>query len=568
VLTLRDSSNNIVTGVAHNAVATITPSASTSGTTVAVNTSTGTATFTALSISGTVGAYSISFSVEGASSSDVASVSQDIQLTHGVAFNLRVVSQPSSAVAGVTLSPLVIEVIDVRGNRVTTGPTSSKTITITNAFGSTTVFGTKAISLSAGVATFDNLAVDKAETYQRLGFQVVGFTAGYTANFVTSAGPATKLGFSGAAPVNKLAGQQQQDNEFVRLLDQFGNFATATSTVSIRVQAVLSSDPTSVSKTLPTYTLSAGVAGMTILKSDMTLLKVGTFKFKATADDLEDAFTNEFTISNNTNAANFKLVVVQDIPSTIQSGLTFSPAVRLQIQDAYGNPVISATYSASVSRVVGTISSIVGGVVSSPSGSSFIDFPDLALTATNGSTRIRFTANFGAPFVVDSTTFTVTSGAAFRLSVSPTTQTVANRVALDEVVVRVLDSAGNTTAAIGKGFAIGSATLVGFALYGAFLHTAELFGLQKDVSFNDPLVFTCLLFGAMIPYAFSAMAIKSVGHAALGMIEEVRRQIKENPGILDGTTAPDYKACVRMSTKAALRDLIRPGLLVHFSLFR
>jgi inorganic pyrophosphatase len=132
----------------------------------------------------------------------------------------------------------------------------------------------------------------------------------------------------------------------------------------------------------------------------------------------------------------------------------------------------------------------------------------------------------------------------------------------------VLDSAGNTTAAIGKGFAIGSATLVGFALYGAFLHTAELFGLQKDVSFNDPLVFTCLLFGAMIPYAFSAMAIKSVGHAALGMIEEVRRQIKENPGILDGTTAPDYKACVRMSTKAALRDLIKPGLLVHFSLFR
>lgn len=132
----------------------------------------------------------------------------------------------------------------------------------------------------------------------------------------------------------------------------------------------------------------------------------------------------------------------------------------------------------------------------------------------------------------------------------------------------VLDSAGNTTAAIGKGFAIGSATLVGFALYGAFLHTAELFGLQKDVSFNDPLVFTCLLFGAMIPYAFSAMAIKSVGHAALGMIEEVRRQIKENPGILDGTTAPDYKACVRMSTKAALRDLIKPGLLVLFSLPR
>lgn len=133
----------------------------------------------------------------------------------------------------------------------------------------------------------------------------------------------------------------------------------------------------------------------------------------------------------------------------------------------------------------------------------------------------------------------------------------------------ILDSAGNTTAAIGKGFAIGSATLVGFALYGAFLHTAHLFGLKDtDVSFNDPIIFTSLLFGSMIPYAFSAMTIKSVGHAALGMIEEVRRQIRANPGILDGTTRPDYKACVRMSTKAALRDLVKPGLLVLFSSFR
>jgi inorganic pyrophosphatase len=83
-----------------------------------------------------------------------------------------------------------------------------------------------------------------------------------------------------------------------------------------------------------------------------------------------------------------------------------------------------------------------------------------------------------------------------------------------------LDSAGNTTAAIGKGFAIGSATLVGFALYGAFMHTAFAFGLkQEDLTFDNPLIFTSLLFGAMIPYAFSALTMKSVGKAALGMIE-------------------------------------------------
>lgn len=77
----------------------------------------------------------------------------------------------------------------------------------------------------------------------------------------------------------------------------------------------------------------------------------------------------------------------------------------------------------------------------------------------------------------------------------------------------VLDAAGNTTAAIGKGFAIGSAALVGFALYGAFLHRTISFGSIKssDMSFDDPIIFTSLLFGSMIPYAFSALTIKSVG---------------------------------------------------------
>lgn len=84
----------------------------------------------------------------------------------------------------------------------------------------------------------------------------------------------------------------------------------------------------------------------------------------------------------------------------------------------------------------------------------------------------------------------------------------------------MLDAAGNTTAAIGKGFAIGSATLVGFALYGAFMHSSIIFGLKmEELTFNNPIIFTSLLFGAMIPYAFSALTMKSVGKAALGMIE-------------------------------------------------
>lgn len=133
----------------------------------------------------------------------------------------------------------------------------------------------------------------------------------------------------------------------------------------------------------------------------------------------------------------------------------------------------------------------------------------------------------------------------------------------------VLDAAGNTTAAVGKGFAIGSATLVGFALYGAFLHSCYMLGslTPGEMSFDDPMIFTSLLFGSMLPYAFSALTMKSVGQAAQGMIEEVRQQIRNNPKILTGESRPDYRSCVRISTQSSLKEMIMPGLLVRFLLY-
>lgn len=125
-----------------------------------------------------------------------------------------------------------------------------------------------------------------------------------------------------------------------------------------------------------------------------------------------------------------------------------------------------------------------------------------------------------------------------------------------------LDAAGNTTAAIGKGFAIGSAALVALSLYGGFLHNSDLSG---GLSLTDPSVFAGLLIGAMLPYAFSAFTMKSVGKAALGMVEEIRKQIREHPGILTGTEEPDYKACIRISTRASLIEMIAPGCLVIFT---
>merc|ERR1719326_1144751 len=121
-----------------------------------------------------------------------------------------------------------------------------------------------------------------------------------------------------------------------------------------------------------------------------------------------------------------------------------------------------------------------------------------------------------------------------------------------------LDAAGNTTAAIGKGFAIGSAALVSLALFGAFTVRAEI----QDVDILDPWVFTGLLFGAMMPYAFAAWTMKSVGEAANDMVKECMRQF---PNIMNGTAKPDYHGCIKISTDASLREMIRPGLLVILS---
>lgn len=124
-------------------------------------------------------------------------------------------------------------------------------------------------------------------------------------------------------------------------------------------------------------------------------------------------------------------------------------------------------------------------------------------------------------------------------------------------ITDTLDSVGNTTAAIGKGFAIGSAALTALALFASFAVSAKL----NQISLLDPLVIVGLFIGAMLPFLFSAMTMNSVGKAANEMIEEVRRQFRENKGIMEGSAKPDYARCVHISTGAALHEMIAPGLL-------
>ena len=137
---------------------------------------------------------------------------------------------------------------------------------------------------------------------------------------------------------------------------------------------------------------------------------------------------------------------------------------------------------------------------------------------------------------------------------------IAEMSGLDHSVREItdkLDAVGNTTAAIGKGFAIGSAALTALALFVSYATEVKL----DSIDLLSPHVVIGLLIGGMLPFAFSALTMDSVSKAAYKMIEEVRRQFREIPGILEGTGRPDYSACVSISTRAALHEMVVPGVM-------
>jgi K(+)-stimulated pyrophosphate-energized sodium pump len=127
-----------------------------------------------------------------------------------------------------------------------------------------------------------------------------------------------------------------------------------------------------------------------------------------------------------------------------------------------------------------------------------------------------------------------------------------------------LDSVGNTTKALTKGYAVGSAALAAFLLFSAYLDEVKIYMPSFDgaINLNKPEVFVGATFGAMLVFLFSSMAIKAVGRAAYSIINNVRDQFKNNPGIMAGTSKPDYGQCVDIATKAALKEMVMPGLLV------
>jgi K(+)-stimulated pyrophosphate-energized sodium pump len=137
---------------------------------------------------------------------------------------------------------------------------------------------------------------------------------------------------------------------------------------------------------------------------------------------------------------------------------------------------------------------------------------------------------------------------------------IAEQAQLDPEVrerTDALDALGNTTAATGKGFAIGSAALTSLALLAAFAIAAGI----TDINLLDHTTIVGVLFGAMLPFLFSAFTMKAVGRAAMSIVDEVRRQFREIPGLMEGTAEPDYTECVEIATKGALKEMIVPGLM-------
>ena len=137
---------------------------------------------------------------------------------------------------------------------------------------------------------------------------------------------------------------------------------------------------------------------------------------------------------------------------------------------------------------------------------------------------------------------------------------IAEMSGLDHSVREItdkLDAVGNTTAAMGKGFAIGSAALTALALFVSYAQAVQL----SAIDILNPNVIIGLFIGGMLPFLFSALTMQSVGKAAFEMIEEVRRQFRNIPGVMEGTAKPDYKSCVAISTQAALKEMLVPGVM-------
>lgn len=217
-------------------------------------------------------------------------------------------------------------------------------------------------------------------------------------------------------------------------------------------------------------------------------------------------------------------------------------------------PVMSIVQKSSTGSATNVIAGLATGMIST--------FPTVLLFAVAIWTSYAFAGFYGVALAASAMMATTAMQLAIDAfgPISDNAGGIAEMSELPKEVrtrTDILDSVGNTTAATGKGFAIASAALTSLALFAAYVTFTGIDGINI---FKAP-VLAMLFVGGMIPVVFSALAMNSVGKAAMDMVYEVRRQFKEIPGIMEGTGKPEYGKCVAISTKAALREMMLPGVL-------
>lgn len=355
--------------------------------------------------------------------------------------------------------------------------------------------------------------------------------------------------------------------------DLFGSFAESTCAALV----IMANIPDLSNQRFILFPLLISSAG--IFACFVTSLIGIYFTRPADTSEIEPTLKRQLTISTMLSMVGLILVSCYCLPAEWRDGVTVKHWYYATICSCFGlfsgyliglstdyytsnahKPVIEMVNSCSSGPAINIIYGLALGYLSTV-------VPVLLLSLTS-LVSIKLLGMFGVSLAALGMLSTLSVGLAIDAygPISDNAGGLAEMAQLGEDVRRItdaLDAAGNTTAAIGKGFAIGSASLVSLALYGGFITRAKSSHINPivNVEITDPWIFFSLLIGAMLPYAFSAMTMKSVGGAAQEMVEEVRRQFR-NVRIRSGELEPDYERCIQVSTAASLREMVLPGVLV------
>jgi len=471
VVQVQDALGNLVTGSTASitiAIGVNPGSGTLSGTTTAAA-SGGTATFNNLSINRTGTGYTLTATSAGLT----MATSTAFNILPGAASQLAFTVQPTSTSAGATIAPAVaVQIQDALGNAVTTA-TNTVTLAIGNNPGSATLSGTVNVAAVGGTATFSTLSLNRSGTGYTLLATSAGLTGTTSAAFNVNAGTPAQLAFA-VQPSNAVAGATIAPAITVQVQDAQGNLVTtATNTVAIAI----GTNPGS--GTLSGSTSVAAVSGVATF-SNLTINRTGTgYTLTAAAGGLTGATSNAFNLNPGVAA---QLAYLQQ-PSSAIAGTIISPPVQLQVQDALGNLVPTATNTVTLSIGTNPGGGTLGGTLSAAASGGVVSFGNL--TINRQGTGYTLVAAAGGLSSATSAAFNITSGVAAQLAftVQPANVTAGSTLA-PAVQVTVQDGLGNTVTSATNtvSMTLNTGTLSGTTTVGAVAGVASFSNLVVNAA--------------------------------------------------------------------------------------